>query len=126
MIIDTLGIRREHRVCLRGVTNPVFAAMVISRVDYPPSKMLSGPYDVIVHQVDAPEDLTCLPQLAKHLEPSGQLWILHPCAGAAPGEAQVRSAGLAAGFVASKTFAYSITHAATRYARRVPVIRGTT
>jgi hypothetical protein len=123
--VETLGIQREHRVCLRGITNPIFAAMVISRVDYPPSKALNGRYDVIVHQVDSPGDLIGLPQLAKHLEASGYLWILHPTSGAAPDDAQVRLAGIAAGFVPGKTLAYSATHAATRYAPRVRVVRGT-
>ena len=126
MITEALGIQREHRVCLRGITNPVFAAMVISRVDYPPSKAVSGRYDVIVHQVDSPEDLECIPQLAKHLESTGGLWILHPSGdGATPDDAQVRAAGIAAGLVANKTCAYSVTHTATRYALRARVVRGT-
>lgn len=126
MIVETLGIQPEHRVCLRGITNPVFTAMVVSRVDYPPSKAASGRYDVIVHQVDAPQDLDDLAKLARHLEPSGGLWVLHPAGDdAQPSTDAVRAAAMMAGLVPNKTSGYSVTHVATRFAPRARVIRGT-
>lgn len=126
MITDTLGIQRMHRVCLHGITNPVFAAMVISSVDYPPTKALSGRFDVIVAQMDAPEDLACIPQIAKHLEATGMLWILHPSEDdGTPNEMDVRSACLTAGLVLRKRSAYSVTHAAACFAPRAHVLRGT-
>jgi hypothetical protein len=126
MITETLGIQPIHRVCLRGITNPIFAAMVISSVNYPPSKALSGRFDVIVHQVDAPEDLAEIPQAAKHLEPAGTLWILHPSGDAAsPSEMDVRSACMAAGLVLRRRCEYSITHTGSGYSKRARVIAGT-
>jgi hypothetical protein len=125
MITETLGIQPIHRVCLRGVTNPIFAAMVVSSVDCPPSKTLSGRFDIIVRQVNAPEDLAEIPRAAKHLEPAGVLWILHPSGqDALPNETEVRSACLAAELVLRKRCDYSVTHVATGYARRARVVTG--
>lgn len=126
MITETMGIQPIHRVCLRGITNPIFAAMVISSVDYPPTKALSGRFDVIVQQVNALEDLACIEQTAKHLEAAGALWILHPSGDdATPNEMDVRAACLAAGLVLRKRFDYSVTHIGTCYAPRARVTRGT-
>jgi hypothetical protein len=126
MITETLGIQPIHRVCLRGITNPIFAAMVISSVDFPPTKELSGRFDVIVHQMDALEDLESIPRIAKHLEATGLLWVLHPSQDEGiPNETQVRSACLAAGLVLRKRCDYSVTHVGTGFARRAEVIRGT-
>jgi hypothetical protein len=126
MITESLGIQPIHRVCLRGITNPIFAAMVISSVDYPPTNVLSGRFDVIVHQVNALGDLAEIPQAAKHLEPAGILWILHPRGdGATPSEMDVRSACLSAELVLRRRCEYSVTHTATGYAKRARVITGT-
>jgi hypothetical protein len=126
MITETMGIQPIHRVCLRGITNPIFAAMVISCVDYPPAKALSGRFDVIVRQVNALEDLAEIPLAAKHLEPAGILWILHPNGDdATPGEMDVRSTCLAAELILRKRFEYSVSHIATGYAKRARVITGT-
>jgi hypothetical protein len=126
MITETMGIQPIHRVCLRGITNPIFAAMVVSTVDHPPSKTLCERFDVIVHQVNSPDDLAEIPQAARHLEPAGILWILHPSGdGATPSEMDVRSACLAAELVLRRRCEYSVTHTATGYAKRARVITGT-
>jgi hypothetical protein len=126
MIIETLGIQPEHRVCLRGITNPVFAAMVLRRTDYPPAKAVSGRFDVIVHQVDAPDALDEIASLARHLEPAGMLWVLHPSGeDALPSVSDVRSASIAAGLVPTKRCIYSVTHFATRFSPQARVVRGT-
>jgi hypothetical protein len=126
MITETMGIHPIHRVCLRGITNPIFAAMVVASVDYPPSKTLGGRFDVIVHQVNALDDLAEIPQAAKHLEPAGTLWIVHPSGDdATPSETEVRAACFAADLVLRKRCDYSVTHTASGYARRTRVISGT-
>jgi len=115
-----------HRVCLRGITNPVFAAMVISCVDYPPTNALSGRFDVIVAQMDSPADLACIPQIAKHLEATGVLWILYPSEDdVTANEMHVRTACFEAGLALRKRCEYSVTHAAACFAPRARVIRGT-
>lgn len=126
MITEALGIQPVHRVCLRGITNPIFAAMVISSVDYPPSRTLSGRFDVIVYQVNSADDLAEIPQAARHLEPAGILWIVYPSGDeATPNETQVRSACAATGLALRRRCEYSVTHVATGYSRRARVITGT-
>jgi hypothetical protein len=100
--------------------------MVLNRTDYPPSKAASGRYDVIVHQIDSPDDLAEISNLARHLEASGSLWVLHPShEDARPSTGEVRAASLCAGLVPTKTCIYSVTHFATRFSPRVQAIRGT-
>jgi hypothetical protein len=126
MITEKMGIQPIHRVCLRGITSPIFAAMVISSVDYPPTKELSGRFDVIVHQVNALEDLVEISRAAKHLEAAGVLWILHPSGDdATPSEMDVRAACLGADLVLRRRCEYSVTHVATGYSRRARVTTGT-
>lgn len=115
-LIDKLGIKREHRVCLRGVRNPPFIKLVTASVATPPARAARGTYDIIILEVNAAKDLAHIATLAEHLEPNGGLWIVHPKGkGASPHDAQVRSAGIAAGLVDNKISAYSDTHTATRY-----------
>jgi len=121
MIVETLGIRREHRVCLRGITNPIFAAEVVWQTDSPPTKAASGRFDIIILQVNAPADLDEITRLAPHLESYGALWVLHPSEYAAPAQAT----SFAAGLVITKRCEYSVTHVGTRFSPRARVIRGT-
>ncbi len=115
-MIDKLGIKPEHRVCLRGVTDATFIKLVTTSVDAPPTHAARGRFDIIILEVNAPRDLAAIAPLAAHLEPNGGLWILHPKGrGAAPPDAQVRSEAIAAGLVDNKISGYSDTHTATRY-----------
>ena len=115
-LIDKLGIKREHRVCLRGNFSRDFVDGIASALDRPPAKAAQGRFDLIFLQVDAPCDLHAIASLATHLESAGGLWIVHPKGkGASPTDAEVRAAGLAAGLVDNKISAYNETHTATRY-----------
>jgi hypothetical protein len=115
-LIDKLGIKPEHRVCLRAITDPRFVKLVEAHVKTPPSHSARGRYDIIIFEVNAERDLNQIALLGKHLVPSGGLWILHPKGkGASPRDSQVRAGGIAAGLVDNKICAYSETHTATRY-----------
>ena len=121
-LIDKLGIKPEHRVCLRSTTDANFVRLVRASVDTPPSVTARGRYDIIILEVNRPQDLTHIAGLAQHLVPNGGLWILHPKGkGANPHDAQVRAAGLAAGLVDNKICGYSASHTATRFV--IPVAR---
>jgi hypothetical protein len=115
-LIEKLGIKPEHRVCLRSISDPAFTKLVSASIDASPVQSASGRFDVIVFEVNKPKDLTAIATLAKHLEPNGGLWVLHPKGkGASPHDAEVRTAGLAAGLVDNKICAYNGTHTATRF-----------
>jgi hypothetical protein len=115
-LIDKLGIKPEHRVCLRNISDPAFLKLVSANIDAPPVQAARGKYDVIMVEVNAPKDLEQIDLLAGHLVPNGGLWILHPKGkDASPRDAEVRAMGLAAGLVDNKICAYSARHTATRY-----------
>jgi hypothetical protein len=115
-LIQKLGIKPEHRVCLRAVTDPAFVKLVTASVDSAPVRSARGRFDIIIFEVNSPEDLSSIGTLAGHLEPNGGLWILHPKGkDASPHDSDVRAAGLAACLVDNKVCAYSGTHTATRF-----------
>jgi hypothetical protein len=121
-LIEKLGIKREHRVCLRGVTDGSFAKLVRASVDEAPSNTAGGRYDIIILEVNRPADLAHVVTLSRHLVPNGGLWVLHPKGkDANPHDAQVRAAGLDAGLVDNKICAYNASHTATRFV--IPVAR---
>ncbi|MBV8637984.1 MAG: hypothetical protein JO322_07835 [Candidatus Eremiobacteraeota bacterium] len=115
-LIDKLGVKREHRICLRGALSRTFVDALSAEVEHRPATNARGRYDLIFLQVDAPEDLRTIATLAAHLEPAGALWIVHPKGkGASPSDGEVRAAGLNAGLVDNKISAYTDTHTVTRY-----------
>ncbi len=115
-LLEKLGVKRQHRVCLRGNLSQDFIDDVFAAVDRRPMTAMRGRYDLIFLHVDAPRDLQTIPSLAAHLEATGGLWILHPKGkGASPTDAEVRAAGVNAGLVDNKISAYNETHTATRY-----------
>jgi hypothetical protein len=80
------------------------------------SQALRTSYDLIFVRVDASRDLARIARAAEHLESNGGLWVFHPKGrGAFPSDAEVRSAGLAAGLVDNKISAYTDSHTATRF-----------
>ena len=115
-LLDKLGVKPEHRVAVRRVADEAFLAELERRLANRPSTSLRGRYDLIFLHVDAPRDLDAVPAAALHLESNGGLWIFHPKGkGASPSDAEVRSAGLAAGLVDNKISSLNETHTATRY-----------
>ena len=121
-LFDKLGVRQESRVALVGAHDEAFAGELDAILNKPAAVRPRGLYNLIFLRVDAPRDLARITALAKHLEPNGALWIVHPKGrGASPSDAEVRAAGLAAGLVDNKISAYSDTHTATRYV--IPLTR---
>jgi len=114
-LVDKLGIKPEHRVYARGISEP-FLRGIAKVLNQPVSLRLSGTFDLLFVHIDAPGDLAAVEKLALHLKPAGGLWLFHPKGkGASPSDSEVRAAGLAAGLVDNKICAYSDTHTATRY-----------
>lgn len=114
-LLDKLGVKPEHRVYARSVARE-FLDGIDSALERPRSQRLTGTFDLIFIQIDAPRDLEQLHRYAGHLTPAGGLWLFHPKGkGASPSDAQVRAAGLAAGLVDNKICAYTATHTATRF-----------
>jgi hypothetical protein len=121
-LLDKLGVRAGHRVGLVGPHDGAFLDELARRLETPPVANPRSRCDLVFLRIDAPGDVARIGRCAQRIVSGGALWILHPKGkGAAPNDAQVRAAGLAAGLVDNKISAYSATHTATRYV--VPVAR---
>ena len=123
-LYDKLGVRAGSRVALVGTHDESFVTELNVRLAQGAALRLRTIYDLIFVRVDVPSDLESIARAAIRLERRGALWIFHHKGrGAAPTDAEVRAAALAAGLVDNKISAYSATHTATRYV--IPLVRRT-
>jgi hypothetical protein len=123
-LYDKLGVTAGSRVALVGTHDESFVTELNVRLAQGAALRLRTIYDLIFVRVDLPSDLASIARAAIRLEQRGALWVFHPKGrGAAPTDAEVRAAALAAGLVDNKISAYSATHTATRYV--IPLVRRT-
>ncbi|MBV8149037.1 MAG: DUF3052 family protein [Candidatus Eremiobacteraeota bacterium] len=121
-LYDKLGVTANKHVAVCGVPKDTFLLELNARLANAASQSLRTKYDLIFVQIDGPPDLGRIARAAKHLRPDAALWVFHPKGrGAAPSDAAVRAAGLAAGLVDNKISAYNETHTATRFV--IPISR---
>jgi hypothetical protein len=115
-LFEKLGVEANMHVALIGEHDEAFRAELGSRMANGPAETLRTKYDMIFLRVNSKADLASIPEAAQHLRPDGALWVIHPKGqGADPTDAEVRTAGIAAGLVDNKISAYGDTHTATRY-----------
>ncbi len=121
-LFDKLGVVAAARVALVGPHDDGFTTDLNARLAKAASQALRTRYAIIFVRVDRPRDLARIKRAAAHLEANGSLWVFHPKGrGASPTDAEVRSAGLAAGLVDNKISAYTDSHTATRFV--IPLTR---
>ena len=115
-LFEKLGVFADAHVAFVGRHDPEFLTALNERLAKAASQALRTTYHIIFVRVDSPRDLLRLAPAAAHLEPNGSLWVIHPKGrGASPSDAEVRSAGIAAGLVDNKISAYNDSHTATRF-----------
>jgi hypothetical protein len=115
-LFEKLGVTSEARIATVGQHDLWFVGRLSAYVTAPPSSLLRTQYDLIFVRIDTPRDLARIARAAVHIVPNGAIWIFHPKGrGAAPGDRQIRAAGLAAGLVDNKICAYSDSHTAIRF-----------
>jgi hypothetical protein len=121
-LLEKLGIFAGAHVALVGPHDDAFVTGLNESLAKSASQALRTRYDLIFVRVDAPRDLARINRAAARLKPNGSLWVFHPKGrGASPTDAEVRSAGLAAGLVDNKISAYTDSHTATRFV--IPLAR---
>jgi hypothetical protein len=121
-LLEKLGVFAEAHVALVGPHEDAFVTGLNAALAKSASQALRTSYDLIFVRVNAPRDLARIKRAAVHLKPDGALWVVHPKGrGASPTDAEVRSAGLAAGLVDNKISAYTDSHTITRFV--IPVAR---
>ena len=111
----------DAHAALVGRHDAAFVAALNARLAKAPSRVLRARYDMIFLHVNHARDLAVVDCVAARLKPDGALWIDPKGRGATPSDAQVRSAGIAAGLVDNKISAYTDSHTATRYV--IPLAR---
>ncbi len=118
--LEKIGVRRDERVCVRGITDEAFLDELRGALANAPSTSLRGSFDVVFLGVAGPDDLREIARCRKHLEPAGALWIVHPKGRAsAVSESAVRAALHGAGLFDAKVVAFSATRTATKAAIRL-------
>jgi hypothetical protein len=113
--------RTRTRVALVGdfAFDPSFGPSISDRGSIVSS---SATADIVFYAPTSPADLELkrIAALAKRLTPAGALWIVRPKGKDTPiTETDTRKAGLAAGLVDVKVAAFSPTHSALKFVRRL-------
>ena len=121
-LFDKLGVVADARVALVGPHDDCFTTDLNARLAKAASQALRTRYAIIFVRVDRARISRASSARLPHLEANGSLWVFHPKGrGASPTDAEVRSAGLAAGLVDNKISAYTDSHTATRFV--IPLAR---
>ena len=115
-LFEKLGVFTEAQVALAGRHDGSFVEALNARLAKAPAAAMRGRYDFIFLRVDTLRDLARFAPAATHLKSAGAVWVFHPKGrGASPTDAEVRSAGIAAGLVDNKISGYTDSHTATRF-----------
>lgn len=115
-LFEKLGVRSDMHVAVCGIRDDSFTLELNARLAIGASTRLRTKYDMIFVQIDGPANLERIARAAAHLRSNGAVWVFHPKGrGAAPADAQVRAAGIAAGLVDNKICALNDTHTATKF-----------
>jgi hypothetical protein len=114
-LLDKLGVAPGSIVCLCGVDDAAFRALLADRPapvvedEVPPGARL------VFLAADATADLAILPDLARRLDDRGAIWVVSRKGKAATlRDVEVIAAAKAAGLVDNKVVAFSATHTALR------------
>jgi hypothetical protein len=119
--LDKLGVKPGTRVALLDVAD-TFAAFSEELARAGAALAARGPVDIFFYAPMKSADLNRdrVVALAKRLAPAGAMWIVRPKGKDTPvTEAATRHAGLAAGLVDVKVAAFSPTHTALKFVRRL-------
>jgi len=115
-LFEKLGVLAGHHVAVVGRHDEDFVSALNERLAKSASQALRTRYDVIFLRIDTQADVSKIARIRAYLKPNGALWVFHPKGrGAAPTDAEVRTAGTTAGLVDNKISAYTETHTATRF-----------
>ena len=118
--LDKLGVKPAHVVLALGELDPAFVRELEARAARVSSRA-TGEADLIFYAAATRAALANLARLERHLKRDGAIWVVRPKGGSAIAEADVMSAGKAAGLVDVKVVRFSDTHTAEKFV--IPVAR---
>ena len=77
-LLDKLGVKPDHIVCVIGIDNNAFLADLNRRVPNVTSGKPTKDSDLVFFQADQPKQLEQLKKLAKSIQPAGAIWVITP------------------------------------------------
>jgi hypothetical protein len=112
--LDKIGIKPKQRVSVVGIDDADLLTE-LERRDVDASTRIRNDSDVIFYGAATRAALSRLAALKEALRPNGALWIIRPKGSPDITEAEVMSAGKAAGLVDVKVVKFSDTHTAEKF-----------
>jgi len=113
-LLDKLGVKPEHKICVLKVDDASFLSDLEKRTPNV-NHRLSSECDVIFLGVGQESDLAALERCRASLKKAGAIWIVNPKGQKSFNENDVLAAGKKAGLVDVKVVKFSETHTAHRF-----------
>jgi len=113
-LLDKLGVKPEHKVCVLKVDDENFLKDLEKRVTKT-SNRLASECDVIFLGAEKESDLAALDRCKAAIKRDGAIWIVNPKGQKSFNENDVLAAGKRAGLVDVKVVKFSETHTAHRF-----------
>lgn len=117
-LVDKLNVKSGARVLLLSVNDAALLAELHARTSECTSGRKKSNCDVILLSAENLTDLRKIESCCPLLAPAGGLWVVYPKGQQHITQAQVMSAGLAAGLVDNKVVSFSATHTGLRFVIR--------
>ncbi|MGH7599024.1 MAG: hypothetical protein ACREOI_21930 [bacterium] len=113
-LLDKLGVKPEHKVCVLKIADESFLADLEKRVAKFSTRLVSE-CDVIFLGTEKESDLAALGRCKESLKKDGAIWVVNPKGQKSFNENHVLAAGKKAGLVDVKVAKFSETHTAHRF-----------
>jgi hypothetical protein len=114
-LLDKLGIRSDTRVCVRNIDDADFRATITPNPSVSFADEALEAADVILIGAEQRDDLQRVGDAAKRMRSAAALWVVAPKGVKHITEADVLSAGRAAGLKDVKVARFSATHTAHKF-----------
>lgn len=121
LLIDKLGVKFGHAVCVLGVDDETFWQQLRERTADVLVDQLAPVSDAIVYAAPDPSYLTRLPELMANIKPNGMIWVVSPKSRKEYKDTDVMNAGLAVGLVDVKVCSFNKELTATKFV--IPVAK---
>ncbi len=113
-LLDKLGVKPEHKVCVLKIADENFLADLEKRVAKFSARLVSE-CDIIFLGAEKESDLAALGRCKESLKKDGAIWVVNPKGQKTFNENHVLAAGKKAGLVDVKVAKFSETHTAHRF-----------
>jgi hypothetical protein len=120
-LLDKLGVKPGHRICVLGVEDAQFLHDLAARVPDFVREKPSKDADLIFLAAEDVKTLARMKSLAGAIQKAGAIWVVYPKGQKHIREVDVIAAGKPAGLTDNKVCRFSDTHTALRFV--IPLAR---